>query len=264
MDEKHFIEYLKPIAPGLNNGWQPSMIWNVRKIEHKSCDELRVYKMPLTRPSQPLEYIPKGQGNNPGQSQRVSLSRSAQIIRWYILNNSFNYFMTFTFDPNKVDSTNIQKVYLIIKTFIKTLRNNHGDIKYLFVPEYHSDKNKIHLHSLITGNIPLQPLIIKNKHIHDKMDNPLYHYEYWTNKYGFNSAAIINTTNIDRVKIANYVAKYITKDMITTFNKQRFWVSQGLKKPIMHDLGLINEPQLSMQWDYANEFIFIRRDLKAD
>ena len=35
----------------------------------------------------------------------------------------------------------------------------------------------------------------------------------------------------DKQKVAAYVCKYITKDMVTVSNRRRYWASKNLQKP---------------------------------
>jgi len=49
---------------------------------------------------------------------------------------------------------------------------------------------------------------------------------------GFSNATIIENDDDSRAKVANYVGKYITKEMPLFSGKKRYWVSQGLQRPI--------------------------------
>lgn len=49
----------------------------------------------------------------------------------------------------------------------------------------------------------------------------------WHKKFGFTSLKKVNDTEA----ISRYITKYITKDLVVQFNKQRFIASKGLKKP---------------------------------
>jgi len=237
--------------------------WKKKLVEHEVASDIHIYRSYIN--PLPIQRSERGQSLEPEHSLASSSARTAQTIRDYILNNKFDYFMTFTFDPKKYNNTIHSDIYHTIIMFIQRLKRRYGEIKYLFVPEYHKDKKKIHLHALLSADLPIQELYLTTKkgittRAYDKIGTPLYYLPDWN--YGYSSATKISNTNIERVKIANYVGKYITKDLIVKFNQQRYWVSKGLKKPITYDLGFTKQPNLDMQWDYANKYSFIVRYIK--
>ena len=62
---------------------------------------------------------------------------------------------------------------------------------------------------------------------------PIYNWSD-TADYGFNYYLYIGDKEpLERVKMANYVTKYITKDLAKNrFNKKKYWTSKGLGEPI--------------------------------
>jgi hypothetical protein len=97
----------------------------------------------------------------------------------------------------------------------------HGKFKYLIVPEYHKDNKSLHFHGLFLGY---------NGNLVDSGRTKNGRTIYNINSYraGFTTAVRID----NREKVASYVAKYITKDMPKFRNKQRYWCSNGLKRPL--------------------------------
>lgn len=69
--------------------------------------------------------------------------RATNTIYYYARANAWDYFITFTFNPADVDSTNYDIVLQKIQNFIDTVRRKCPDIKYLLVPEFHADKKSI-------------------------------------------------------------------------------------------------------------------------
>ena len=66
----------------------------------------------------------------------------------YSLANDWDWFVTLTFDPQKVDRYNYSDCAKKLKNFIDVTRRKCPGLKYLFVPELHKD-GAFHFHGLI-------------------------------------------------------------------------------------------------------------------
>lgn len=141
-----------------------------------------------------------------------------------VLCNSFDHFVTFTFDPKKVKSRHdVGYLKIRMHRWLEYQRKSHGRFQYLIVAETHKD-GAIHFHALFAGyKGPLKDSGVKHE------GRPVYNLASW--RYGFSTAKIIDQTPESRQKVAGYVTKYISKEMVTFPGKKRYWVSQGLKRP---------------------------------
>lgn len=184
-----------------------------------------VYKEPIfnivsDNPKRPKEivdpdsYIPK----------YSSLKRTKQLIKDIIICNNFDYFCTFTFNPDKVDSFSFAKCYSKISTWLHhqadRSREQHVKFDYLIVPEQHKS-GRWHFHALIkgyTGSLSdSKRLTSTGRRV----------YNITSFRSGFTTAVAIDC----KEAVGEYVSKYITKDFIRMFNQRRFFCSRGLIRP---------------------------------
>lgn len=180
-----------------------------------------------------------------------SLRRTKKCISDYILCNPFELFITFTFAKNR---QNVDEKRAQMATWLKNQRKRNGKFDYLIVPEFHKDKLSLHFHALFYGycgrieraiNPKTNKLIVQN-------GQKIYTLPEYT--LGFSNAKQIIQSEESANRVAHYVKKYITKDMPTFFNKQRYWVSKGLKLP---KVQYNPEPwfrNFKPNWEIENDF----------
>lgn len=156
--------------------------------------------------------------NRDALNQARSIRRSIQNIYMLTRANDWNYFSTFTFSDRdyRYDYVTCKQKF---SKWMNNFRNRHAGIDYLAVPEQHKD-GAWHFHCLIKGD--LSSKLVKGVHTNRYI---LPHY-----KLGINEFEIVR----DRYRVANYITKYITKDLLSKVeNKQRYIYSAGLKRPII-------------------------------
>lgn len=151
-----------------------------------------------------------------------SVRRSRVQIRDLIFCNNFDYFCTFTFNPKKYDRYNFNNLKLVMTRWLNNQRRlNSPNLKYIVIPEFHKD-GAIHFHALLKNyNGPVKETGKRTKGNYKIFNLPSF-------RGGFTTASPIDE-NLDA--ISEYVSKYITKDMIKIFNKNRYFCSQGLIRP---------------------------------
>jgi hypothetical protein len=162
-------------------------------------------------------------GFNSESNKDRSLRRTVKTIKDIVLCNPFEWFVTLTF---KSDRKNLPKLFQQMKDWLKNQTKRNGKFLYLIVPEYHKD-GALHFHALFknyTGKIvegfnPLTGKQLKEKHT-------LAGY-----KLGFSNARRIKQKAEDQGRVATYLSKYITKDLIVAQGKKRYWASTGLERP---------------------------------
>lgn len=153
-----------------------------------------------------------------------SLQRTKTAIRDYIACNQFELFCTFTYDPSKVDSFDIEHSKRVMSKWLNNARRSSPNLAYIIVAELHPSSGRIHFHALLKGyNGALSPTRHRSK------GRKVYNIPGW--RYGFSTAVKIDSSSEDHAKVGNYVGKYVTKEMITLSNKRRYWASRNLKKP---------------------------------
>ena len=181
-----------------------------------------LYKTPFTPTPLEQKNMSKLSFASKEDSVAFSIRRTRRTIHDLVKCNDFDLFVTFTFNPKKVDRYDMLGVYLKMQGWLRRQHNDNPDFKYLIVPEQHKD-GAIHFHALMADyKFPLK----KTNVIQDS--RRVYNID--TFRFGFTNATYLPAD--DKDKAANYIAKYITKDMVALHNKRRYWSSKNLLKPI--------------------------------
>lgn len=166
-------------------------------------------------------------------SVAVSKHRTIDAIYKYALANQWQGFVTLTFNPELVDSSDYDLCSLKVKNWLGNIKKRHcHDLKYIIVPELHSDKIKYHFHALF-AEFNKMPLVDSGHK--DNSGRVIYNLPMWT--YGFSTMTLIDNESSD--KAVSYIVKYISKDLCAAlFGKKRYWVSRNLDKPIEREYSL--------------------------
>lgn len=116
--------------------------------------------------------------------------------------------------------------------FTRLMRSAGVDFKAIAVPERHpTNPNHFHLHAAYRGRAPFKVMrklwhIALEAHHGRRITKTLYGVESPGN---IDVQPIKGRTDIKRCrKIAKYISKYITKDLIAEFNRRRYWPSKGI------------------------------------
>lgn len=163
-------------------------------------------------------------------SVNVSKHRTVDSIYKYALCNSWQGFVTLTFNPELVDSSDYELCSQKMKNWLGNIKKRYSpDLKYIVVPELHSDKIKYHFHGLFSsfGSMPL----VDSGH-KDNAGRIIYNLPLWS--YGFSTMTLIDNESSD--KAVSYIIKYISKDLCAAlFGKKRYWHSNNLDKPLSRE-----------------------------
>jgi len=150
-------------------------------------------------------------------------------IKGYAFSNNFRWFVTLTFNPEKVDSSDYETAKATLLKWCRWLRDRHKRFDYLMIPELHKS-GAVHFHGLL-GDIPArfeeatnpktgEPLIRRGRKVYNLAD--------W--EYGFSDCEEIESPE----KAASYITKYVTSALLTNkemYGKKRYFNSQGLARP---------------------------------
>lgn len=164
------------------------------------------------------------------RSQIVSNNRAKQKIYELARSNEWEYFLTLTFAQ---DRYNYDLLTEKLRNWINRTKKNYAPgMKYIFVPELHKD-GALHFHGIV-ANIGNLPLVDSGRK--DKNGNIIYNIDCY--KMGFTTATKVT----DSGRVASYMTKYITKDLISySKGKKKYWASKNLTKPCITDYHLENE-----------------------
>lgn len=150
-----------------------------------------------------------------------SLSTTKNKIYNISRSNIWEYFITLTFDREKVDSSNYEDICKRLTMFLNNIKKRGSpDLKYLIVPELHKDKEHYHFHGLLSdcGEIKFLP----SGH-YTKEGDKIYNVKDW--KLGFTTATKVKDTQ----RVSSYITKYLSKDLCGLLkNKKRYYTSQNI------------------------------------
>jgi len=157
---------------------------------------------------------------NKERSLKNSKSRTIQKIYEITRSNKWEYFITLTFNPEKVDSFNYDEVVKKLSKWLNNIKSVYApDLKYIIVPELHKS-GRFHFHGLF-ADIGSMQLVDSRK----KLSDGTVIYNIGNYKLGFTTATKIK----DNARVSSYITKYISKDLcVVTANKKRYWCSRNL------------------------------------
>jgi hypothetical protein len=185
------------------------------------------------------------------KSSSNSVARTKQLMTDLVLCNQFELFCTFTFDPQKVNSKQIDVAKLKMSKWLNNAKRNSPELEYLIVAETHKS-GALHFHALFKnykGILKDSGIIRKNRKI--------LNISGW--RFGFSTAVKID--NVSAVSL--YLQKYISKDMILMPGKKRYWCSRGLKRPQKHvniDFCEFNRKWLGIKFVYEGMYVRVYDD----
>lgn len=217
------------------------MNYNVKTIEYADSIQIRTYKRPVTVKNKIRTQKPKQTNTARTHAQvqhsiQSSVNRTVNQIYAIARANKWDYFITLTIDPKKLDNTDFNLVSEKLNIWTNNLKKRYApDLKYILVPELHKDKSKWHFHGLF-ADIGQMPLAFSGKtcigkFVYNYAKKPyatkIFNLPLW--KYGFSTATKIN----DSSKASSYITKYITKDISHILqNQHRYLASQNTDRPI--------------------------------
>lgn len=192
-------------------------------------DNKKIYRM---------DYSDGWEEENTPRIREDNLLRANTRVSQIVLLNSWDYFLTITFNDELVDASDVNAVIMKLQRWLKNLTYRKG-IGYLLIPEYHKKDKRVHCHALVKGKLDLefndiykvkgrkQPMklsTIKRCKVPDSdILYPVYNCKNW--KYGFSTAIDVYGSP---GRLSNYVLKYMTKESNKIFQK-RYWVSKNLQ-----------------------------------
>ncbi len=153
------------------------------------------------------------------RSIRNSMHRTINRVYHISRSNVWEWFVTLTFNPDKVDSFEYLECVKNLKIWIDGVRRICPDIQYIIVPELHKS-GRYHFHGLLAH---CDNIVFTDSGYKTKNGQPIYNVGNY--KLGYSTATKI----VDNERATKYITKYITKDMCcVAFGKKRYWASRNL------------------------------------
>lgn len=170
---------------------------------------------------------------------KKSMKRTKDKVYDYANANSWEWFCTFTFNQEKVNRSDFSEVSKKFSKWLEHMRQRYcADMKYLVVPEKHKD-GSYHFHGLFSNckELNFVPALNQEEFYQGKPNkyfgqplirNGVQVYDMKRFRLGFSDCTQVRDTK----KVAAYILKYITKEMIADVpNRKRYWISRNLEKP---------------------------------
>lgn len=206
--------------------------YNAKIVRYADRVEVIKYGRVKRKPELPTRRATEPKIREPDEQELYEYQQAQKIrrkIKYYCLSNEFDLFWTLTFDDEKVDARNYPYAKQRLRAWLKYQREIYGKFDYIFVAELHKS-GRIHFHGITFGfNPPLsEARSPKTNRLIKKNGLQIYNAPTWKN--GFSTVSKIQ----DKNKTANYISKYITKDLMAIpsgYHQPRYFVSRGLKKP---------------------------------
>lgn len=168
--------------------------------------------------------------------RETSMKRTRSKVYNYAKCNDWEWFVTFTFNSEKVDRYDYDSCTKKLTNWFDRLRRFSPGLSYVVVPEHHKD-GAWHFHGLFAG-LNDSEIVWTGKHVIKKVckkgcrtrfvrtDQKIY-------KIGRYRLGWMTATKIqDKQKVISYITKYITKDMMAGLSgKKRYWASKNLLLP---------------------------------
>ena len=209
-----------------------------------------------------------------------SANRAFNLLLDLANNNTWQWFITFTFSDEKTKGQRLNDVIVkgIFMNWRKYFKKKLPHMYYIVVPEYH-EKGGLHFHGLL-GGVTADDLKLydsgkvcchwvsngyasrdyfeRTKHAHslNQTDgDTVFNCGAW--RYGFSTITAVKSPEA----VKNYVAKYIGKGKIDPrfFNQKRFWASRNIERPyiekIKHEIGIVHQfdKEYTIMRSYLND-----------
>lgn len=171
--------------------------------------------------------------------------RAKQVVYELCKCNKWDWFCTFTFDQKEIDSTNYDLVVSKVGVWIQNVKSRKApDLKYILVPEFHSDGEHYHFHGLFSDVSGLN--FVDSGHVTPSGDKVFNLINY---SFGFSYCVQVKFTD----RISAYITKYITKDLLNRIKgKKRYLCSKGLNRKNVTNLLLSEEEKKQLVFNTDN------------
>lgn len=157
-----------------------------------------------------------------------SRNRAKANLFGYALNNEWEYFITLTFDPKKVNRLNDGDVIAAWTLFRKRLQYYIKDIKILLVPEYHKNGG-LHFHGFFGNTFGKLANFLKNSGHKNEFGDTIYNLSDNIYNLGHTTAVIIKSGVENQLRVTFYLGKYFTKNNNSVrYNKKSYYRTYNL------------------------------------
>lgn len=189
-----------------------------------------------------------------------SICRTRSKIFELAFCNPWSWFFTGTLDPKKYDRTDLKKFHSDLTNWLRQYNRYHGtQIKFLLIPELHSDGKSWHMHGFFY-DLPQEHLTRfqigdrMGKALAEKVKNgdEVYNWSAYQKKFGFCDLEPIRNAEA----VSKYITKYISKNLatsVTELNAHMYYHSRGLQFAQIIKKGSMSTA-IDIEPSYSNDY----------
>ena len=189
----------------------------------------------------------------------VSIKRTKKKVYDYAKSNEWEWFVTFTFSPDKVNRYDYDECTKYLSKWFNNLKRSSPALSYLVVPEQHKD-GAYHFHGLFSGMNEHQ-IVWTGKYVIKRvrgLRSKFVRTKEKIYKIGSYKLGWMTATRVREMeKVTSYITKYITKDMLNGLHgRKRYWCSRNLVLPLeeVFTLDATDRFILSQELDESSRF----------
>ena len=189
----------------------------------------------------------------------VSLKSTKKKVYDYAKSNEWEWFVTFTFSPDKVNRYDYDECTKYLSKWFNNLKRSSPALSYLVVPEQHKD-GAYHFHGLFSG-INERQIVWTGKYVVKRvrgLRSKFVRTKEKIYKIGSYKLGWMTATKVREMeKVTSYITKYITKDMLNGLHgRKRYWCSRNLVLPLeeVFTLDATDRFILSQELDDSSRF----------
>lgn len=226
--------------PMLSSGSEREDLRSVNWVTGEICPHNRRV---IVTPFEDVPVIGCNMGNEEENIKR-SLRRTKSVISDISRSNSWEWFLTLTFDPQKVDSYSYEDTTKKLSQWLNNARKKANDMKYIVVAEKHPTSGRFHFHGLFSS---IEELSLTDSSLIDKKGRTIYNVGKY--KLGWSTATQIESHE----RASSYIMKYISKDLfVVGKGKKKYWHSKNCLMPTIEEyfVSMSNE-ELRRVYDIA-------------
>lgn len=216
--------------------------YNVRLYEYEKSYQIRLYKRYVENKKGTLKELYKPEKSPKMEKSKkqikpelrirtpkeiehsliVSQNRSKQAVYEISRANGWQWFITLTLSPDKVDRSNYDECLATVRKWFNNIKQRYAPaLRYLILPELHDDGVNWHFHGLLAD---VEGLTFVKSNIKQK-GRRVYNIQEYT--LGFTNCTKVT----DSRKVAAYITKYITKSLQSHIKgKRRYLASNNCKR----------------------------------
>lgn len=181
---------------------------------------------------------------NEEENIKRSLRRTKNVISDISRSNNWEWFLTLTFNPQKVDSYSYEDTTKKLSQWLNNARKKANKMKYIVVAEKHPTSGRFHFHGLFSS---IEELALTDSSLIDKKGRTIYNVGNY--KLGWSTATQIESHE----RASSYIMKYISKDLfVVGKGKKKYWHSKNCLMPVVEDyLVSMSNDELKRVYDLA-------------